>query len=183
MFFPLLNFYRKSKLIKSQKRGFSLMELIVVFAMMGILMSIAMPRITAYTRSVDLAEAKYNHQTIVYCIREWSLGNYDKKIVPGNFTVQNDQGKSVADYLAHYNKEYYDEYLKEEHMRYKNALAAGASSPTPIDKIGGTAEGEVLYEFSKGTLTTSLHNKDKQQIQYDGLKNMSDSQKDRYIKK
>lgn len=146
-----------------------MIELLLVIAIIGTLSMVAIPRINRYFDSFEIREARYNHQTIVYAIREWSLQNDDHRIVPNSFTVLNSQGRSVADYLREYNREYFDNHVR-------NLLPGGPNpAPVPVPRIV-QQNPERIYEFQNGSLITTINSRDNQvtRFEFDPLSRVGD---------
>lgn len=162
---------KKIKKIKSLKGGFSSLELVVVIGIIGILIMVSLPQIEAYSRSVTISESKHNYHTIVYCIREWSLGNDDNRIVPGNFTVQNSQGNSVIDYLREYNIEYYNKNLRD--------LVEPTLPITPIYEVNA---GDVVYTLQNGILSVDIPSSMEHSMRYNSLVTIPAAEQTKYIK-
>lgn len=95
----------------NKHKGFTFMELMIIIAIIGIMLSVALPSFNAYISSFRQKEAEFNHQTIIYSMREWSINNKNKNAIPGSFTVTNSQGKSIADYLRQYNPEFHQKFF------------------------------------------------------------------------
>lgn len=163
--------YRTSYKPKKSKRGFSSLELIAVVAIMGILLMVGLPRIDSYSQSVTISESKHNYHTIVYCIREWSLGNDDNRIVPGNFTVQNSQGNSVIDYLREYNIEYYNKNLRD--------LVEPSLPATPIYEVNTR---DVIYTLQNGILSVDIPSSMEHSMRYNPLVTIPAAEQTKYIK-
>lgn len=150
------------KQIKKRK-GFSLAELMVTLAMLGILLTISFPSIRAYMDSVRLKEATYNHQTIVYSVRMWSINNEDKNIIPGSFSALNSQGESVASYLRTYNPDFFRKYLENSSFQTMTIHEVGSM------RLGAT------YELRGGRLMTDVFTRNNDQIIFDALSGIVDA--------
>ncbi|MDO5095502.1 MAG: type II secretion system protein [Peptostreptococcaceae bacterium] len=129
-----------------RKRAFTSIELIAVLAIMGIILLIAMPKMSIYIETSEQTQVKYNHQTLIYCMREWSLNNKNKNIIPASFTVKNSQGKTLVDYLQYYNNEL-----------YKDIFEGKITAPV----VKEITNGKVRYSVSGGILKSEYLVKNK----------------------
>lgn len=154
----------KKQIIKWKRyKAFTTLELLAVIGIIGVLVLVAFPKIGRYFDSFEQREAKYNHQTIVYSIREWSLQNDEHKAVPNNFTIKNSQGRSVADYMKEYNREYYTKYIEREVSAGNTIVEIKENNP------------ERVYTFSDGKLITTVTDRSSKQVtfEFDPLKGVS----------
>lgn len=145
------------------EKGFTFVEMIMVVAIMGIFLLVAFPRVMPYFDFVKLREANFNHQSVVYSIRLWSANNDDKNITPGNFSVLNSQGQSVASYLRTYNPDYFTRYLE------------GTSFETTIVNTVGSEGLGATYELRNGRLTTNVFTRTGNQMIFDSLPGIVDN--------
>lgn len=160
----------------NKKRGFTLIELMITLSLLAIVFMVSFPSIRAYMDTARLKEARYNHQTIVYSIRMWSINNSDKNITPGNFSVLNSQGESVLSYLKLNNTKFYDRYLAS------NIRSDGTLITNPLDQVGNSDLG-ATYRMNEGRLTTSVFTRNNDQIIFDALSGVTDTTaRTRYIR-
>lgn len=127
-----------------KRKGFTLMELIVVIVIMGILLMVAIPRLGSYLFAANFKKAQFTHQTIVYSMKEWSLDNRNKNQIPGSFTVANSQGKRVVDYIRENNREFFDQNI------VPTLNASGATTVKTVTDAGSNT----TYTISGGTFST-----------------------------
>lgn len=94
------------KLMKNGKKsflrrtGFTMVEIMVVIAMIGIFMMLAMPNIRDYVRTGQSISLKEKHKMMVFAISSWGQDNKLNYQRPGDFEVRNSQGRTVVDYLT-----------------------------------------------------------------------------------
>lgn len=136
----MINFIRQN--LKSQK-GFTLVELMVVVAILGILASIAIPRLSNSTASANTAKAAADLRTIDSAISMY-LANDTTGVAPSSTNLV-DKG-----YLAVWPKKPTG---TQVYMGYKDPQTAptddySISEATPYRAVWGTKHAE---DFYKGT--------------------------------
>lgn len=78
---------KKNMLKNKKKKGFTLIELIAVIAILGILVAIIAPRMMGYTDSAKLSQTKANAKTLVTAIEVFNSTAEDGKEVKSTTTV------------------------------------------------------------------------------------------------
>lgn len=68
----MFNFIQKQL---KNKKGFTLVELVVVIAILGILAAIAVPKFTSVTANANLKAFEANHRTVVAAIQMYVAAN------------------------------------------------------------------------------------------------------------
>lgn len=84
---------------RRKKKGFTLFEVIIVIAVMGILMSMAAPSLRNMANIGRSLSNSEKHKMVVFAIQTWTDENKWAYQRPGDFVVKNSQGKTVVDYI------------------------------------------------------------------------------------
>ena len=85
---------------RSARLGFTMVEMMVVIAVMGILMMFTAPSLSGFARTGQSISLKEKHKMIVFAISSWGQDNKLNYQRPGDFEVKNSQGRTVVDYLT-----------------------------------------------------------------------------------
>lgn len=143
------------------KKGFTLYELVLVVAILGILLGIAVPSIIPATNFANKNKVNTMHKICMSAVDSWIKSNYDPIQRPDNFNSRNSQGVAVYQYIK--NNEIFDvsnleisssadgEFLKENpgevgkiHIQFEKGVLKTSFIEKPSD-IGGTPAIQIVY--------------------------------------
>lgn len=85
---------------KRKHRGFTAVEVIMTVFIMGLVLMIAAPNFATYQRTGKSLALKEKHKMVVVAIQAWVQDNKISFQRPGDFDVENSQGRTVLDYLT-----------------------------------------------------------------------------------
>lgn len=80
-------------------KAFTLYELVLVVAILGILMGIAIPSLLPATNFANKNKVNTMHKVCISAIDSWIRANYDPIQRPDNFNSRNSQGVAVYEYI------------------------------------------------------------------------------------
>lgn len=131
--------------MKKRKKGFTMIELLAVVAIIGILVSVAVPSISFGVEYTQKNITNTVHKVLVNAIDGWIKDNYDSAQRPDNFNSRNSQGHPVYKYINS-NEAFVNSNLK---VREPGTDSEWIETDMP-------EKGKVYVTFNKGVLSTSF---------------------------
>ncbi len=147
--------------IKGKRKGFTLIELIVVIAVLAILVTIGVPRYLGYTKDAEKATMQADTKIIEQAVYQYALNNDDAwPYLNEEVTVDwTKAGKELKDVIGENAKAHKIDFEKID--PYIRSLSTKDYENEFFIVIGGEHEGEVytvnLYPDSAGNWHTGLH--------------------------
>lgn len=88
---------KKNMLKNRKKKGFTLIELIAVIAILGILIAVAVPRMTSYTESAKFSKTMANVKTLITAIEVYNSTAQSVPVADGTDVAEMIAGYADAD--------------------------------------------------------------------------------------
>lgn len=136
---------------KNNKKGFTLVELVIVVAVMAILVAIAIPTVGAVTRNAKVATYNSNAKTIESMIKLYVANNDDGSKAPTADGVSADtvkkaltEAKLGINGTSDYEKFYFDPVNEVVRVYTKAVSGSGYTAPA-------AASGDLTITFANGT--------------------------------
>ena len=130
--------------VRKNKKGFTLIELIVVIAILGILVLLAAPRFLGYTKDAHKATMQADAKVLANAALVYSIENEGKWPVaegePQEFSIEGIEGKAKVKAL--------DKSAFDEHVQTLKNDITGYKIVTERTTVNGIElqEGDILYE-------------------------------------